>query len=131
IRAFLADLMARGETLVLAGRCYEREWVPFKAFDSLVDALARHLKRLSPRKLESLLPRDVPFLARVFPVLKGIEGISVARRQVSEMPDPQERRLRVFAALRELLSRLGTDTRLVLAVDDLQWGDADSAALLA
>ena len=41
IRAFLEDLMARGETLVLAGRCYEREWVPFKAFDSLIDALAR------------------------------------------------------------------------------------------
>src|SRR5262249_35189446 len=35
VRAFLDDLVEAGDAVVLAGRCYEQEWVPFKAVDSL------------------------------------------------------------------------------------------------
>jgi hypothetical protein len=69
---FLADVRAIENTVVLEGRCYEREAVPYKAFDSLFDALARHLGRLSPERRSALLPPDVHALGRLFPALSAV-----------------------------------------------------------
>ena len=114
--------------VVLAGRCHAMESVPFKVFDGVIDALSRHLARLSPTDAAMRLPRDIGALAEIFPALARLDVIGRAASRPAPL-DPFERRKRAGFALKELLARIGDQSPLVVFVDDLQWGDRDSAGL--
>jgi hypothetical protein len=133
IRAFVEQLRDQvPDLLVLTGRCYQRESVPYKGVDSLVDALHRYLSRLDAAEIDALLPRDIAAAEQLFPVLRDLGDLMRMRRRVvpALVPDQQELRRRAFATVRELLVRLAERTKLVIVIDDLQWGDVDSAELL-
>ena len=133
IRAFLERLRDEvPELLVLTGRCYQRESVPYKGVDSLVDALHRYLSRVELHDLEVILPRDIAAAEQLFPILRDTGDLIRTRRRGGTMivPDQQELRRRAFAAMRELILRLSDRTALILVIDDAQWGDVDSAELI-
>ncbi|HEY5925103.1 MAG TPA: protein kinase, partial [Kofleriaceae bacterium] len=128
VRHFSDEAIAQG-ALVLAGRCYESESVPYKAFDSVIDALARHLRRLSDVEVAALLPRHPDLLVRMFPVLGTVPAMSSAPTGRVAVSEPHEQRNQAFAALREVLHRIAGRRPLVITIDDWQWADADSVVL--
>jgi hypothetical protein len=130
VRRVLDTIQAAQRATVLEGRCYERESVPFKGFDSVIDALCDHLLRITPDALLRVLPDDVGQLARLFPVLTRVKTIAARSIASKGVKDPLELRRRAFSSLRALLHKLAKENPLVIAIDDLQWGDADTAALL-
>jgi serine/threonine protein kinase len=130
VQQFLDAIRPAGDVVVLSGRCHERESVPYKGMDGLVDTLSQYIGALPAAEVDALMPRDAFALARVFPVLRRVGGFAQPRRPTADIPDEQELRQRAFAALREVLTRLGDRRALVLHIDDLQWSDLDSGVLL-
>ena len=129
VRSFIGRVHQRHPSaLVLSGRCYERESVPFKGIDNIVDALAHELMRRHPVDVALHLTNDVEALARVFPVLRRVSAI--ARLSVPRPASPVELRARAFRGLRALLASMAATQTLVIVLDDLQWADTDSIALL-
>jgi len=120
-----------GRVTALEGRCYQRESVPFKALDGVVDALTDELLAQPRDALRAGLPSEIAALARLFPVLRRVPVIA-ERTVAAPLPAaPQELRRRGLGALRALLAWLAARRRLAIAIDDLQWGDHDSAVFLA
>jgi len=131
VRHFTEGLRAEvPDLLVLAGRCYEREWVPYKALDGAMDGLARHLASMDPVDAALVVGDEAGLVARLFPVLLRVQAVRRAAAKTPELANPQELRSRAFAALRGLFRRLGERHPQLLLIDDLQWADADSLALL-
>jgi tetratricopeptide (TPR) repeat protein len=132
IRRFTDGLLAEDpETVVLSGRCYERESVPYKAVDGIIDELSDHLVTLPEAELAAILPPQRGLIGQVFPVMRRIEAVAQAPRPEPGALDPQLLRTRLFLAVRDLFARLAERHPVVLVIDDLQWADADSLALLA
>ena len=117
-------------SLILHGRCYERETVPYKALDGVADGIAQHLAHLPADAIQPLLPTAPGLLVRLFPVFLRIEAIASAPAVRDEAMEPQEQRRRMFRTLRQLLVAIAANRRVVIAIDDLQWADADSFLLL-
>jgi hypothetical protein len=142
VQQFLAAALAADRTtLVLPSRCFERESVPYKAFDGAVDALSRALLHLPDAAAATLLPEPaaLPALRRVFPVLSRVPGIAAPSSPTATGASPAdeaahanvtELRWAAFRGLRQLLARFAARAPLIVYIDDLHWADADSLVLL-
>lgn len=132
VDAFLRSVEGSQHVVVFASRCYDRESVPFKALDGVIDSVCHFLRRLNPADVQRMLPDDIGFLGQLFPVLSQVKVIEDAARQMVGHwnLDSRQVRLRAFVALKQLLTSIGTERTIVIFIDDLQWGDADSAEAL-
>ena len=128
VKRFTRGLQEKEDVLVLAGRCYEREDVPYKAIDGVIDSLSNHLSSLTRLEAHEVLPPTAFVLSHVFPVLRRVAAMELG--PMMKMGGLQESRSLLFGALRDLFRNLARQRPLVVVIDDLQWADADSLTLL-
>ncbi len=128
VARFLEEIQHE-RAVILSSRCYAREQLPFKAFDAIVDQLSQLLSRLPDVEAAHLLPRDNAALMRMFPTLARVAAMASAPRPMQRNEDESATRARAFRALKEMLARISDRFALVVCIDDLQWGDLDSAQL--
>ena len=130
VEKFLRPIRKGEDMLVLSGRCYDRESVPFKAVDSIIDPLVRYLRTFPESEIGDILPNDIEMLAHLFPLLKRVPAIETKMQDQLSSLDSRQIRYRAFESLRAMFDLIGSRNPIVLMIDDLQWGDADSAASL-
>jgi predicted ATPase len=102
--------------------------VPFNALDGVVDDLSHLLHSQGYNYCAALSRRDCEAVKLVFPVLGRLESSdgSVASRGLTGV----EALRRATRALKELLLWVADRQPLVVWIDDAQWGDESSGALL-
>jgi hypothetical protein len=77
-----------------------------------------------------MIPVRAAVLLQAFPVLGRIGAIATAPQDWAGL-DPRQVRAAMFGVFRELLTALGERALVIAFIDDLQWADADSLALLS
>lgn len=109
--------------------CSERENVPYKAFDAIVDGVTASLISRG-KEIRRLLPVGTDAITRLFPVLSEVPLVA-ERTPQSGLADGSAERERAFYALFSLLANLCDGAPAVLVIDDLQRADADSMKVLS
>jgi eukaryotic-like serine/threonine-protein kinase len=133
IEAFLDSLpTGRGSAapLVLRGRCHERETLPFKALDNVIDGMSRHLAGLSADDQAYILPDGILYLCEIFPVLRHVKLTENERYFLPALRDAKELRNQAFVAFCQLVRHMARTQPVVIFIDDFQWVDRDSLTLL-
>ncbi|MBX3127593.1 MAG: serine/threonine-protein kinase PknK [Polyangiaceae bacterium] len=135
VMELVTQKLAMAGWVVLRGSARPEERVPFNAVDGAVDELARCLDR--PGQRDEEVRRHAVAACGMFPVLSGI-GCAVSEQLKEHVrarlfgSEPDVTRPSAFDALAWLMRRAAGGARgVVIALDDFQWADDDTLALLA
>ncbi|HEV8623086.1 MAG TPA: AAA family ATPase [Acidimicrobiia bacterium] len=120
----VAERAAREGIAPLWGRCFDTEGTPpYAAFAQLVEAI---VGAADPSELREDLGPGAGPLARIVPGLHAVLG------DVPEPPplQPDEERFRLLDAVAQFLIARSRRTPLLLCLDDLQWADRGTIAMV-
>ncbi len=126
--SLLDDARERRDALIIGARCREWESVPLNVIDSMVDSLARHVRKNPSAHVEETIARSLA-VTRLFPTLDtqrmhlGDETIFV--------PTGDTLIVRAASELTTILCAAAGDRPLLIAIDDAQWGDFLSARVMS
>jgi AAA ATPase-like protein len=121
----MAQEAARQGFRVLSGRCYEREKpYPYLPFAEMIETVLAQAP--SPEEFRQWLGANAAEFALIAPRLRRILPDTLAS---VELPPPQARR-DLFQSLTECLARASRQIPLFLILDDLQWAEESTLALL-
>lgn len=112
---------------LLSSRCHPQEYVPYRAFDRVVEGVASLWTSLAPDQRKVLAPHLSHDLLVAFPSLAMVADHPTEHA----ISDPQERRQRALQDICALVAELSARSPLVLWIDDAHWADRDSLELLA
>ena len=131
LQRFLKDIQSNLAIHSLFGKCRQQESIPFKAIDGLMDDLCRLLRQSDHQQRSTDGNTDLSALSVLFPVLKSASQSGT--REVSNVSTEEawEIRRRAITAFRQIIARQAREKALVIAIDDLHWGDVDSAEFLS
>ena len=129
VREFVKEVRRNDAVITLKGACFEWESMSYKAVDGIMDNLSRVLRRLSHKKVRELGSRDVAHLAEHFPVLNRVDPLDLESFDTSRISDA-DRLPAAFRGFTALMTFLARKDPVVLHIDDVQWGDQESAVFL-
>ena len=123
IQKFLENHRCSSDTIVLSGRCYENERIPYKAIDAVIGELATQWRLLESDFVSAELLNSI---SGVFNRFASPIGDSVSLDENSGIPRTAADGLHAV-----LTAFLSEKKRVIIFIDDIQWADADSGQLLS
>jgi eukaryotic-like serine/threonine-protein kinase len=126
IDRFLDSVRAAGNTFILGGRCHAWESLPLNAIDSIVDAVARELRRNPTPAATALMKRAVA-VAEIFPALNTAASQDVGEETIALPPSGAKLLARAVSELQSVIYALAGDRPVLMVLDDAQWGDYQSS----
>ena len=120
----LSEQAWRDGAFVLRGGCFEAEWSP--PFAPFAEALGAHVATARPEELRTDMGPGASAIAQLVPAVRQ------ALPDVGDPPplQPDEERFRLLDAVASFLLARSRRAPLLMCLDDLQWADKGTVAML-
>jgi hypothetical protein len=122
LRRFVEQQAAQGDSLVLVGRCHDREFAPFNGLEAIFDSIARSLHDASATV--DLASSDEEILRQL------VDDAGFGPSALAGPRDPFVRRRVAGRAVSMFLKRCAGQRCVLLWIDDGQWLSEDATQLL-